>query len=229
MGTSSASQIGIRNRARVSGSGFTAFTWQGSPIAFVQQISHTSPQGVGSGPVAIQPMDEPYPTQVITPAASGMGTLVLRMYELYGAQVWERLGSSFTIPAGGTLDPRISERFDPITGKTDLGGAIDLVDIFIRIAASPDEIQVVKFIKPPPLRGALMRPYTQEFHNCVVTNVQDSEEVNVGSMEVVKDITVAYTYSTRNGIGSSAWALRDSQLNTSPLVTSALPNSTQFG
>jgi hypothetical protein len=88
-----------RNRVRVAGSGFTVFTWQGQPIAFAQQISHTSPQGVAN-PSAIQPMDEPYPVQVVTPAASGMGTLVLRLYELYGQQVWERLGAEFGTQGG---------------------------------------------------------------------------------------------------------------------------------
>lgn len=194
-----------RNRVRVAGSGFTVFTWQSKPIAFAQQISHTSPQGVGTGPVAIHPMDEPYPVQVVTPAASGMGTLVLRLYELYGAQVWERLGREFGVQGG-------LERYFDATKDTaqvgNLAGAVDLVDIFIRIAEMPDAIQIVKYIKPPMLRGSTMSPYTEEYHNCVITNVQDGEEVNVGSMEVVKDITVAYTHMTREGRGSKAWEYR---------------------
>src|SRR3954470_15912769 len=83
----------FNNRARVGGSGFTIFTFGGQTIAFAQQVSHTSPTPVGPGPVAIHPMDEPYPVQVITPAASGMGSLTLNLYELYNAKVWDRLGA----------------------------------------------------------------------------------------------------------------------------------------
>jgi hypothetical protein len=191
-----------RNRVRVAGSGFTVFVWQGKPIAFAQQISHTSPQGVAN-PAAIHPMDEPYPVQVVTPAASGMGTLVLRLYELYGQQVWERLGAQFGVMDAG------ERGFSGPSDTAPLAGAIDLVDIFIRIAESPDAINVVKYIKPPKLRGKTMKPYTEEYHNCVITNAQDGEEVNVGTLEVVKDITVAYTHMTRGGHGSAAWAYRD--------------------
>ena len=212
-----------RNRVRVAGSGFTVFTWQQKPIAFAQQISHTSPQGVGTGPVAIHPMDEPYPVQVVTPAAAGMGTLVLRMYELYGQRVWERLGASYGLDAG-----EMGERFDE-NDTASLAGAVDLVDIFIRVAASPDAIQIVKYIRPPALRGGTMTPYTEEYHNCVITNVQDGEEVNVGTMEVTKDVTVAYTYMTRGGKGSSAWSYR----NNNPKTANGVPaqgtaGTTQF-
>jgi hypothetical protein len=195
-----------RNRVRVAGSGFTVFTWQGQPIAFAQQISHTSPQGVAN-PSAIQPMDEPYPVQVVTPAASGMGTLVLRLYELYGQQVWERLGAEFGTQGG--LERYFDNATDTASVDQPLAGAIDLVDIFIRIAEADDPISVIKYIKPPKLRGKTMSPYTEEYHNCVITNAQDGEEVNVGTLEVVKDITVAYTHMTRGGTGSAAWALRD--------------------
>lgn len=178
------------------------FTWQGQVIAFAQQISHTSPQGVAQ-PSAIQPMDEPYPVQVVTPAASGMGTLVLRLYELYGQQVWERLGAEFGVQSD------FERGFNSGTDSALLKDAIDLVDIFIRIAEAPDAINVVKYIKPPKLRNKTMKPYTEEYHNCVITNAQDGEEVNVGTLEVVKDITVAYTHMTRGGLGSKAWEYRD--------------------
>ena len=210
----SSQSIGIRNRVRVGGSGFTVFTWAGKPIAFAQQISHTSPQGVGTGPVAIHPMDEPHPVQVITPAAAGMGTLVLRLYELYGAQVWERLGAQFGVAPD-------KERW--IGDRTDLAGAVDLVDVFIKVAAMPGAVNVVKYIRPPVIQGRIMAPYTEEYHNCVITNVQDGEEINVGTMEVLKDVTVGYTHITRGGERSNAWDYRDR-----PLGNVADSGTTQF-
>lgn len=191
---------GVRNRVRVGGSGFTVFTWQSQPIGFARQIAHTAPAPVGPGPVAIQPMDEPYPVQVITPAAAGMGTLTLDLYELYGGKIWDRLGAKVA-----------TNNNTRVVGDdaTTLRGAVDLVDVFIKVASIPGEIQVVKYIRPPVLKGKQVKPYTEEYHNCVITNIVDGEEIEVGTMEVLKTITVGYTHQTRGGHRSSAWDLRD--------------------
>lgn len=172
---------GAQNRARVGGSGFTVFTWQNNPILFARQISHSSPAPVANVQ-PIHPMDEPYPVELITPQAASMGTLVLDLYELYGAQVWERLASYL----GG--DTKTSG-----TGKA----AVDIVGIFQAVANTPEPIRIIKYIRPPAIRGKTMRPYTEEYHNCVVSNVIDGETIQVGTMEIVKQLTVNYTYMTR--------------------------------
>lgn len=176
------------NRVRVGGSAFTVFRWGGTALAFCRQVAHTSPTPVGPGAVPIQPMDARYPVQVITPAAAGMGTLTLEMYELYGQQVWERLGVD-TATANGT-------------GGI-FNGAVDIVDVFVTQAALKDPIQVVKYINPPKLRSRSIPPYTEEYHNVVVTNIVDGETIEVGTMEILKQITLAYTHMTRGGKGSS--------------------------
>jgi hypothetical protein len=43
----------------------------------------------------------------------------------------------------------------------------------------------------------------------VITNILDGEAVEVGTMEVIKQVTVAYTHMTRNGQRSKAWDYRD--------------------
>jgi hypothetical protein len=203
--------MALRNRVRVGGSGFTLFTFGGQPIAFAQQVSHTSPTPVGPGPVAIHPMDEPYPVQVITPAASGMGSLTLNLYELYNSKVWDRLGARLGFEdgaAGGALGNNNGGTF----GDSVLAGAVDLVDVFIRIAEQPPgTVNVVKYIRPPVLGGNpnLAKPYSEEYHGCVITNILDGEAVEVGTMEVIKQVTVAYTHMTRNGKRSKAWDYRD--------------------
>ena len=171
------------NRVRVGGSGFTVFHWRNQPLAFARQVSHTSTAPVGPGPVPIHPMDTPYPVQVITPQAAGMGTLTLELYELYGAQIWERLGASAGQQATGG----------------DFNGAVDIVNIFRVQAALRDPINVVKYIKPPMLRGSTMKAYTEEYHNAVITNVLDGETIEIGTMEVLKQITIGYTHVTRGG------------------------------
>ena len=185
--------IGARNRARVAGSGFTVFTWDNKPILFAQQISHSSPQPVGGGVAQIHPMDEPYPVELITPQAASMGTLTLDLYELYGAQVWERLAGYLGGDPAGTS----ATRQDSVSGKGK--GPVDIVGIFNAVANSPDPIRIVKYIKPPSIRGKTMKPYTEEYHNCVISSVVDDETIQIGTIEIVKRIQVNYTYMTRGG------------------------------
>lgn len=195
------------NRARVGGSGFTIFTFGGQPIAFAQQVGEVSPTPVGPGPVAIHPLDEPYPVQVITPAASGMGSLTLDLYELYNEKVWDRLASDVhgtpQSPFGGINSNDIS------TGGGIFNGAVDLVDVYIRQAEFDGSLNVVKYIRPPVIGGQKGQPYAEQYHGCVITNITDGENINVGSMEIIKQVTVAYRFKTRNDKRSKAFEYRD--------------------
>jgi hypothetical protein len=139
-------------------------------------------------------MDSPYPVQVITPAAAGMGSLTLELYELYGAQVWERLGAV----AKMTMGVRNSAVGNDPNAIFD--GAIDIVNIFRVQAATPNPITVVKYIKPPTLAGKNLNAYTEEYHNAVITDVVDGETIEIGTMEILKQITVGYTHMTRGGV-----------------------------
>lgn len=155
---------------RVGGSAFTYFTWGTKVIGFARQVSHTSPEPVGPGPVAIQPLDARRPVQVVTPAAAGMGTVTVELFELYNRRVWEQL-EAFT-------------------------GANDIVDIFQQMAAKPNPIDMMKIIDPPTLAGDNGKPYAEVFHNCVITNVGDNETIEIGTMDIRKEITIAYTYKS---------------------------------
>lgn len=182
-----------KQRVRVGGSGFTVFTWQGSIIAFARQIAHTSPTPVGPGAVPIQPMDQPYPIEIITPAAAGPGSLTLELYELYGERVWDRLAQ--------------------------VAGTIDIVDIFRTVAATPNPITLVKYILPPKLSGQRAQPTVEQYHNCVISQVLDGETIEIGTMEVLKQITVMYTRMTRDFKGT----------NTSNVDTALDQNRTSAG
>jgi hypothetical protein len=139
-------------------------------------------------------MDSPYPIQVITPAAAGMGSLTLELYELYGAQVWERLGAEATRTYGATESSASAD------SNAIFHGAIDIVDIFRTQAAAANPIHVIKYINPPELRNKTLPAYTEEYHNCVVTDVVDGETIEIGTMEILKQITIGYTHMTRGGI-----------------------------
>lgn len=211
------------NRVRIGGSGFTIFSFGGQPISFCQQVNHTSPQPVGNGSSAIQPMDEPYPIEIITPAAAGPGQLTLNLFELWGqgnaSKVWDRLGSSLTNPAGnvgpfGSTDGSNASTNLAIGTDGVFNGAVDIVDIFIRQAqADPTQLNITKIIRPLPLTASTApAPYTEEYHGCIISNVVDGEQIEVGTLEVIKQITVMYRFLTRNGTASAGFALRDSAI-----------------
>lgn len=215
----------FKNRARVGGSGFTLFTFGGHPITFCYQVNHTSATPVGGGMSAIHPMDEPYPIEIITPAAAGAGQLTLNMYELFGSggkasKTWDRLGA--TIGGGSASSPFGGS--GPNNASTQLGigsdgvfnsdgkRSVDIVDIFIKQAkAKPEQLQIVKIIRPAGAGGSAT-PYTEEFHGCVITNVIDGEQIEVGTMDIIKQITVAYRYPTINGESSLGFKFRDGAL-----------------
>lgn len=168
---------GARGRARVGGSAFTVFTWDHQPILFARQISHQSPAPVGPGTTPIHPMDTPYPVELITPQALTMGQITLELYELYLSNVWERLRS---------------------LGKSGKG-PVDLAGIFQAVAARDKPIRIFKYIRPPRLKGRRPKPYTEEFNNCVVSQLVDGETIEVGTMEILKTMVINYTHITRGG------------------------------
>jgi hypothetical protein len=195
------------NRVRVTGSGFTIISFAGQPIAFAQQFAEQSPTPVGQGPVAVHPMDEPYPVQVLTPAAASMGSITLRLWELYNQKVWDRLAANVNgkpaSPFGGAQSNNIN------TAGGLFEGAIDIVDVFIRQAEYPRELSVTKFIRPPTIGGRPGRPYAEQYHGCVITNIDDGEQVSVDTMEVLKTVTIAYLFKSRGGRLSRAFSYRN--------------------
>lgn len=178
--------VSNRSRARVGGSGFTVFVWDNRPILYARQISHQSPAPVGPGTVPIHPMDTPYPVELVTPQATSMGTLTLELYELYGSNVWERLASYLNTTPNASGNNR---------------GPVDLAGIFAQVAKQGRPISIVKYVRPPARTGGVpsARPYTEEYKNCVISQLQDGETIEVGTMEVLKQITVNYTHLERGG------------------------------
>jgi len=180
-------------RTRVGGSTFTVFLWQGSVIGFGNQVSDVSPTPVGAGATPIMPMDYPYAVEIITPAALNPGTLTVDMFERYNQKVW-----------------------DDLAGLT---GAVDLAEIFIRIASyGPGALQLAKVVRPPNLStsspdsaglsslsfnaslNSNQQSYAQIYNSCVVSNVEDGETISIGTMAITKRITLMYAYVSYPGL-----------------------------
>jgi len=182
---------------RTGGSGFTAFTWMGHVIGFAETVGHTSPTPVAQ-PKAIQPLDQQYPMQIIVPAAVGPGTLQVQLFEMYNKKIWDQI-----MLITDTKDPGRE-------GVPSKGIYNDLSEIFLRLSALSKGVVCAKLVYPPNtgVRGSPTSSgfsslnqtnthYADVFHNCIITDIRDDETIRIETMEVVKNLTIQYTYSTR--------------------------------
>lgn len=162
-------------RARVGGSGYTTFYWDGTGsnklIAFARNVEHVSPAPVGPGAVPIHPLGEQHPIEIITPTATSSGQITLELYELYNKKVWDELSI--------------------------IAGSNDLTEIFKAVAATKNDIKMYKIINPPRGAGNNDKKRTDVYHGCVITNVADGEAIEVGTMEILKRVTIGYTHMKR--------------------------------
>lgn len=148
------------SNVRVGGSGWTAFTWRGQRLAWLQVISDTAPRPVAT-PKSIQPLDAEYPVEILTPRAIGAGTLQLTNFELWNESVWQQLPG--------------------------LESASDILDVF-KTQVALGNISCQKIIKKP---GGGQR--IKNYYGCTITDIQDSEQIRIDTMELPKSITVMYT------------------------------------
>lgn len=72
-----------------------------------------------------------------------------------------------------------------------LAGTNNIVDVYRAIAADPAAVTCQMIIRSPT---GIVRGKT--YHNCVITNIDDSESVNIGALTVPRNMTVMYTNTT---------------------------------
>lgn len=171
---------------RVGGSGFTVFHWQGQVIGFAQAIGYQSAQPVAP-PVAVQPMDQRYPLQIITPAAVGPVTLTLQMFEMYNSKIWDNI-------------MKIVDNLNTSSVQTNKQPVYnDLVEVFIRLANIGKGITCTKIIYPPnKVQNKPTQFYADTFANCVIVDIRDDESIDIGRMEIIKQMTIQATNVVRN-------------------------------
>lgn len=146
------------------GGGYTAFTFNGSPILYCRTVSEQGPRPVAA-PEEIHPLDKEHPIEIAFPAAMRAGTLTLEIMEQWNKFAWESLPG-----------------YD---------GTSNIIEVF-RKNMSNGSITCTKIIKNPA--GGTR---TITYHNCVITDIDDSENVTVNTMTFAKRITIMYTHRTR--------------------------------
>lgn len=162
-----------RKKFRVGGSGFTVFLWDNKPIAFAQSVTHNAPRPVATS-TEIQPLDARYPLAIITPGAIRSGSFEIQIFEMYNSNVWDDFVKT--------------------------SGLVDLSEIFLDLAARNTPVSMMRVINPPKtLEGQAQKPYGYIYYNCVIMDGMFNEPIDVTTMQIVKNLTVGYTHSSKIG------------------------------
>jgi hypothetical protein len=154
---------------RVVGSGFSVFSYQGQPIAFLEGVEDSGQRAfsdAGQSYQFIHPLGSRHPVEIATSRVLAGGTLNLTIRELWVGPIWNQLAG--------------------------LAGASNIVDIYEILAANPSYVTCQTIIQPPGGGKARGKVY----HNCVVVDISDNDTITVGALAVAKGIVVAYTHST---------------------------------
>jgi hypothetical protein len=156
-----------QTQVRVVGSGFTTFNYRGKPIAFLDSFRDSGQTALGG--------QGGY--EAITPL---------------GAKHPVEIATSRVLNAG-MLTATIRELWNaPVWYQlSGLSGRKNIVDVWEALARDPQRATCQMIIKPPtgPTRG-------KTYHGCVVTAIDDGEEVTVGALSIARNIQIAYTHST---------------------------------
>lgn len=166
-----------QSKVRVVGSGFTTFNYRGKPIAFLESVVDSGQAAYtdsGAPAQAIYSLASNRAEEIITTRVLATGTLTLSIRELWNQKVWQQL-----------------------EGLQGIGG--EITDIYRALAEDPSLVTCQMIQKPP---GASTWKST-EYHNCVITDVDNSETLTIGAMSVPRGIVVAYTHKTSTNISAS--------------------------
>lgn len=155
-----------KQRARVLGSNYTTFRYAGQNIAYLEQVADSGQRPVGSRTHEfVHPLGFDHPAEIVTPRAIGGGTLQLTIRELWHEEVWQQMQG--------------------------LAGTKDILEVFRRLAATPNYVTCTKIITPPD-----GQKYGKTYHRCVIVDVPDGETFNIEQLSQTKVITVAYTHTS---------------------------------
>jgi hypothetical protein len=160
-------------KVRVVGSNYTAFLYQGQPIAFCEGIEDSGQKAfsdLGQPFQFIHPLGSPHPVEIATSRVLQGGTLILTIRELWNAPVWQQLAG--------------------------LAGTNNIADVFAALSANPAYVSCQTIIKPPGSENNASAWRGKTYLNATVVDIQDGDTITVGALAVTKGITVAYTHTT---------------------------------
>jgi hypothetical protein len=132
----------------------------------------------GQRPVAeyepVTPLGNSFPVEIATARALREGTLTITIRELWSGPVWQQLAG--------------------------LENTVNLIDVYNRIASLPGGVSAVMTIKVPG--STTWR--TKTYFNCVVTDIDDREQVSLGALTIPKNLVLVYTNAKYDNVPAGA-------------------------
>jgi hypothetical protein len=162
-----------QTQVRVVGSGFSTFSYNGKPIAFLEGLEDSGQRAfsdLGQPFQFIHPLGQSHPVEIATSRVLQGGTLVMTIRELWNTFVWEQLAG--------------------------LAGSHNIVDIFAALARNPNYVTCQMIIKPPGTESNPSAWRGKIYHNVTVVDINDGDTITVGALAVTKGITAAYTHTS---------------------------------
>jgi len=154
---------------RVVGGGFTTFNYKGKPLAFLEALTDTGQKPYqGNAYQPIYALGDLRAREIVTQPVLGVGSLTLRLRELWNEPVWWQLA--------------------------DLSGTDTITDVWDKLRQEPSFVTCTKIITPPTGVGPAR---IINYRNCVITNIDDTENIQVGDLSVAKNIDLIYTHKER--------------------------------
>lgn len=161
-------------KVRVTGSGYSTFVYAGKPIAFLNSVEDSGQRAwsdKGQAYAFIQPLGSRTPVEIATSRVLGGGTLQLTIQELWNQAIWEQMAG--------------------------MSGTNNIVEIFDRLAASPNYVTAQTIIKPPGTESNPSKWRGKIYHNVTIVDIADGDTLTVGGLDVAKPVVCAYTHTTR--------------------------------
>jgi hypothetical protein len=172
-----------QTQTRVVGSGYTTLTFNGQPLAWLDNFTDSGQPALGGqgGFEAVQPIGAKVPVEIATGRYMDVGQITFQIRELWVGPAWTQLQGLATMPDGS-----------PPTS---------IVDVFATQAASSTVFSCQMLIKPPGSTtwGGFV------YHNVIITGIGNGE--NVAPTTLTFDRTIQAVYTQKVYLNTSGAAL----------------------
>jgi hypothetical protein len=155
---------------RVVGSGFTTFNYKGLPLAWLESVHDDGQSAIAdNGGQPVEP--------------------IISLGDRYPKEI-----ATTHVLGMGTFSMIIRELWNaPVWHQLQgLEGTNDIVEVYEALERSQEDLTCQMIIIPPngPPRG-------KTYHNCIITQIDDTETITIAGMSVPRKIDVAYTHTKR--------------------------------
>jgi hypothetical protein len=178
---------------RNAGSGFSTFYWSNQIIAFLDELRDSGQKPIAQYQ-AVTPLGMSYPAEIALPRVRSEGTLQITLRELWNQPAWWALGQA----AAGPASP-----------NTASGGPFvntyNIIEVYNALAQSQTPITCTTVIQipspsatPDPTLPAGPNPSYRgwTYHGVTLTDIDDSETIQIGTITMPRQLTAVYTYKT---------------------------------